>query len=65
MELSGKVMTIKDGDIIEILQNNKPVRIRLHGVDAPEKAQAFGETGKAVYVFHGIRQGSKGHSKRY
>lgn len=40
---TGKVTAVKDGDTIEMLVNGKPVRIRLFGVDAPEKGQAFGE----------------------
>lgn len=38
----GKVVAIKDGDTIEILINNTPVRVRLFGIDCPEKAQAYG-----------------------
>ena len=34
---------VKDGDTIEMLVNGRPVRIRLFGVDSPEKGQAFGE----------------------
>ena len=40
---TGKVTSVKDGDTIEMLVNGKPIRIRLFGVDAPEKGQAFGE----------------------
>lgn len=31
-----------DGDTIEVLHSLRAERIRLHGVDAPEKSQAFG-----------------------
>lgn len=41
-EFKGKVIRVLDGDTIEVLQSNKPVRIRLANIDAPEKAQAFG-----------------------
>ncbi|WP_343303683.1 thermonuclease family protein [Chitinophaga niabensis] len=40
---TGKVTAVKDGDTIEMLVNGKPIRIRLFGVDAPEKGQPFGE----------------------
>lgn len=40
---TGKVISVKDGDTIEMLINSKAVRIRLFGVDAPEKGQPFGE----------------------
>ena len=44
--LRGKVISIKDGDTIEMLVNNKPVRIRLRGIDCPEKKQPFGNNAK-------------------
>lgn len=33
---SGMVITVIDGDTIDVLHNKKPERIRLHGIDAPE-----------------------------
>lgn len=44
--LTGKVVSVKDGDTIEILVNNEPIRIRLYAVDCPEKSQAFGQKAK-------------------
>lgn len=41
-EMQGKVIRVLDGDTIEVLQDKKPVRIRLANIDAPEKKQAFG-----------------------
>lgn len=41
-EINGKVIRVLDGDTIEVLQNQTPVRIRLGNVDAPEKKQAYG-----------------------
>ena len=41
-DFQGKVVRIVDGDTIEVLHRLRPERIRLHGVDAPEKSQAFG-----------------------
>lgn len=41
-ELNGKVIHVLDGDTIEVLQDNKPVRVRLANIDAPEKKQAYG-----------------------
>ena len=40
---TGKVTAVKDGDTIEMLVNGKPLRIRLYGIDCPEKGQPFGE----------------------
>jgi micrococcal nuclease len=37
-----QVIAIKDGDTIELLKDGKPLRVRLHGVDTPEKNQDFG-----------------------
>lgn len=41
-EIQGNVIRVIDGDTIEVLQDKKPVRIRLANIDAPEKKQAFG-----------------------
>ena len=41
-DFQGKVVRILDGDTIEVLHSLRAERIRLHGVDAPEKSQAFG-----------------------
>jgi micrococcal nuclease len=37
-----KVIGVMDGDTVELLENNQPVRVRLYGVDAPEKNQDYG-----------------------
>jgi endonuclease YncB( thermonuclease family) len=42
-ELTGKVVRVADGDTITVLDSgNKQHKIRLMGIDAPEKGQAFG-----------------------
>lgn len=38
-----KVVGVKDGDTIELLQNGQTVTVRLFGVDTPEKTQAYGQ----------------------
>lgn len=44
---SGRVTAVLDGDTIEVLDDNKRVvRIRLAGIDCPEKTQAFGQVAK-------------------
>jgi endonuclease YncB( thermonuclease family) len=45
---TGKVVGVADGDTITVLRDKTPVKIRLHGVDAPEKAQPFGEKAKQL-----------------
>lgn len=49
-DFAGKVISILDGDSIEVLQNNRSIRIRLHGIDCPEKGQAFGKRAKQATV---------------
>lgn len=45
--LDGKVVKVADGDTITILTDSKEqVKIRLFGIDAPEKKQAFGQKSK-------------------
>src|SRR5215472_16406920 len=41
-QFTGKVVGILDGDTISVLREGKAVKVRLYGVDTPEKAQAFG-----------------------
>jgi len=54
--LQGKVVSVADGDTITVLDAEKNQhKIRLQGIDAPEKAQAFGAKSKqALYeMVHG------------
>jgi endonuclease YncB( thermonuclease family) len=45
--LEGRVVSIADGDKIAVLDATKQQhRIRINGIDAPEKDQAFGERSK-------------------
>lgn len=54
--LIGKVIGIKDGDTVEVIDNlNKTAILRLAGVDCPEKKQPFGTRAKqftsdAIYL---------------
>jgi endonuclease YncB( thermonuclease family) len=45
--ITGKVVAVADGDTITVLDANKVQhKIRLGGIDAPEKAQPFGDKAK-------------------
>ncbi len=54
-QLNGRVVGVADGDTITVLDATKTQhKIRLNTIDAPEKAQAFGQKGKqrlSDYVF--------------
>jgi endonuclease YncB( thermonuclease family) len=43
---SGPVVSILYGDTIEVLNGHHTNRIRLSGIDCPEKGQAFGQRAK-------------------
>jgi micrococcal nuclease len=45
-DFSGPVVSVLDGDTLEALHNNKAERIRLSGIDCPEKGQAYGQKAK-------------------
>ncbi len=45
--ITGGVIGVSDGDTITVLdQNNTQYKIRLAGIDAPEKKQPFGNVSK-------------------
>jgi micrococcal nuclease len=51
---SGKVVGVTDGDTITVLHDRQPEKIRLWGVDCPEKGQDFGTKAKqatSIMVF--------------
>ena len=43
---SAKVVKISDGDTITILQDKQQIKVRLYGIDAPEKKQDYGQRSK-------------------
>jgi endonuclease YncB( thermonuclease family) len=40
-QFTGKVVAITDGDTLKVLHAGATVRVRLHGVDTPERKQPF------------------------
>ena len=49
-QLTGKVVGVSDGDTLTVLvqrdQSFEQIKVRVSGIDAPEKAQAFGNRSK-------------------
>lgn len=43
---SGKCVAVTDGDMIEVMHQGKAEKIRLYGIDCPEKRQTFGKKAK-------------------
>ncbi len=44
--ISGKVVGVADGDTITVLENRTQFKIRLYGIDCPERHQDFGNKAK-------------------
>ena len=49
-ELTGEVISVADGDTLTILGNKQLIRVRLSGIDCPEKRQAFGQKVNNLYT---------------
>ena len=45
-DFTGPVVSVLDGDTLEVLHTHHPERIRLSGIDCPEKGQAYGQRAK-------------------
>jgi len=43
---TGKVVRVSDGDTIQVMHNGMAEKVRLHGIDCPEKKQAYGRKAK-------------------
>jgi endonuclease YncB( thermonuclease family) len=55
-DFSGPVVSVLDGDTIEGLHHQHPERIRLNGIDRPEKDQSHGNNAKHVTANHAFRK---------
>lgn len=49
-DFTGRVVGITDGDTVRVMRDGAAVKIRLHGIDAPESGQPFGTKSKNVFV---------------
>ena len=45
-QLVGKVFSIADGDTFTMVVNNEQVKVRLHGIDCPERGQNYSNIAK-------------------
>ena len=45
-EFTGRVVGVSDGDTISVIHDQRAEKIRLNGIDGPEKRQAFGQRAK-------------------
>jgi len=54
---SGKVVGVLDGDTIKVMHQGQADRVRLQGVDCPEKRQAFGKRAKQFTASLAMGQG--------
>ena len=66
-DFTGPVVSVLDGDTLEVLHNQHPERIRLSGIDCPEKDQAYGQKAKhaasALTFGKGVTIQTHGHDK--
>ena len=44
--LTGKVVSVHDGDTLTVLVDGRQVKVRLQGIDSPELGQAYGQAAK-------------------
>lgn len=58
-ELTGLVVGIADGDTLRVLVDRREVRVRLDQIDAPEKAQAFGQRSRQSLAEMAFRQSAR------
>ena len=67
-QLQGKVVAVADGDSFTLLVDKKQIKIRLHGIDCPEKKQDLGTVAKdylAGLVFGKVVMVKKMNKDRY
>ena len=49
-EFSGEIVNVVDGDTLDVLVANALLRVRLDGIDCPEKNQAFGQSARTFTI---------------
>ena len=54
-DFSGRVVGVTDGDTIKVMSGGRAEKVRLYGIDCPERRQAFGQAAKkatSAYCFN-------------
>lgn len=46
-EIRGKVVKVRDGDTVDVLQGTRMVKVRVFGIDTPERGQPFAARAKS------------------
>jgi endonuclease YncB( thermonuclease family) len=57
-DFTSSVVAVLDGDTLEVLHNQRPERIRLSGIDWPEKNQDYGTGAKHAVAGLAFGEGS-------
>lgn len=64
--LSGVVTRVADGDTLWVRpEGGKPVKLRLQGIDAPERCQAWGEQARAALAARVLHQHVQVRTRAY
>ena len=61
---TGQVVGVIDGDTIDVLHNGQAERIRLNGIDCPEKKQAYGKKAKQFTSPDELNAASHGYASK-
>ena len=66
-DFTGRVVGVADGDSITVLRDRKQVKVRLADIDAPERAQPFGNQSRqaleALVKGQEVRVVERGHDR--
>ena len=55
-DFSGRVVGIADGDTITVLHDHTTIKVRLRGIDCPERGQPFGKAAKQATAAMAFRK---------
>jgi endonuclease YncB( thermonuclease family) len=47
-DFSGRVVTVHDGDTLTVMAGSRATRVRLEGIDAPERGQRYGAAARSA-----------------